>query len=83
MDNYNIRKIESKDDAAILSIARKCFEEFGAPLTGSVYCDPRMEHLSREFERDDAEYWVIENEEGEVLGGAGTWIHPTLHRVVP
>lgn len=75
MNNYNIRKIEFKDDAAIRSIARRCFEEFGAPLTGSVYCDPRMEHLSKEFERDDAEYWVIENTDGEVLGGAG--FYPT------
>lgn len=71
MGNYNIRKIECRDDGAILSIAKRCFEEFGAPLTGSVYCDPRMEHLSREFERDDAEYWVIEDENKEVLGGAG------------
>ena len=75
MNNYNIRKIEFKDDAAILAIARRCFEEFGAPLTGSAYCDPRMEHLSREFERNDAEYWVIENTDGEVLGGAG--FYPT------
>lgn len=75
MNNYNIRKIDFKDDAAILAIARRCFEEFGAPLTGSVYCDPRMEHLSKEFERNDAEYWVIENTDGEVLGGAG--FYPT------
>ena len=75
MNNYNIRKIEGREDVALLAVARGCFEEFGAPLTGSVYCDPRMEHLSREFERDDAEYWVIEDAKGEVLGGAG--FYPT------
>ena len=29
MENYNIRKIESRDDYAILNIVRSCFEEFG------------------------------------------------------
>lgn len=79
MDNnkkeYTIRKINEKDDAVILSIARRCFEEFGAPLTGSVYCDPKMEHLSNEFQREDAEYWVVENGCHEVLGGCG--FYPT------
>lgn len=71
MENYNIRKIESRDDNAILNIVRSCFEEFGAPLTGSVYCDPRLEHLSNEFEGENAEYWVIEDEDKKVIGGAG------------
>ncbi len=74
-ENYNIRPIRSADDATLLSIAKRAFEEFGAPLTGSVYCDPRMEHLSREFARDDAEYWVVEGEDGIVLGGGG--FYPT------
>ena len=79
MDNnkkeYTIRKINEKDDAAILSIARRCFEEFGAPLTGSVYCDPKMEHLSNEFQGGNAEYWVVEYEYHEALSGCG--FYPT------
>lgn len=71
MSKYFVRKITSGDDPAILAIARRCFEEFGAPLTGSVYCDPKMEHLSEEFQRDDAEYWVVEDALHEVLGGCG------------
>lgn len=71
MKNFTIRKIESRDDSAILNIVKRCFEEFGAPLTGSVYCDPRLEHLSKEFEDENAEYWVIEDESKEVIGGAG------------
>lgn len=59
----------------IRDIARNAFEEFGAPLTGSVYCDPRMEHLSHEFNRSDAEYWVIEGADGTVFGGGG--FYPT------
>lgn len=54
-ESYNIRPISPADDHTILDIARRAFEEFGAPLTGSVYCDPRMEHLSKEFVRDDAQ----------------------------
>lgn len=74
MENYNIRKIESRDDNAILNIVRSCFEEFGAPLPGSVYCDPRLEHLSNEFEGENAEYWVIEDEDKKVIGGAGFFL---------
>lgn len=74
-NNYKIREIRPSDDASILEIARRAFEEHGAPLTGSVYCDPRMEHLSHEFYRDDAKYWVIEGADGKVLGGGG--FYPT------
>ncbi len=70
-NGFNIRQIKEADDPRIYDIARSAFEEFGAPLTGSVYCDPRMEHLSQEFNRSDAEYWVIEDSEGSVLGGGG------------
>lgn len=72
---YRIREIRPSDDESIRKIARSAFEEFGAPLTGSVYCDPRMEHLSQEFIREDAKYWVIEGTDGEILGGGG--FYPT------
>ena len=74
-DEYRIREIRPSDDESICEIARSAFEEFRAPLTGSVYCDPRMEHLSQEFLREDAKYWVIENTDGEILGGGG--FYPT------
>lgn len=74
-ESYNIRPIRAADDSTIQGISKRAFEEFGAPLTGSVYCDPRMEHLSREFLREDAEYWVVEGEDGTVLGGVG--FYPT------
>ena len=74
-DEYRIREICPSDDESIWKIARSAFEEFGAPLTGSVYCDPRMEHLSKEFVREDAKYWVIEGIDGEILGGGG--FYPT------
>lgn len=74
-DVYKIREIKPSDDANIRDIARSAFEEFGAPLTGSVYCDPRMEHLSQEFIGVNAKYWVIENPNGEIMGGGG--FYPT------
>ena len=73
--DYNIRQIRPSDDKQILQITRRAFEEFGAPLKGSIYCDPRMEHLSQEFDRDDAEYWIVEDKQGKVLGGCG--FYPT------
>ncbi len=71
---YNIRLIREEDDASILRIVHNAFEELDAPRTGSVYDDPRTEHLSLEFLRKDAEYWVIEKD-GKVLGGCG--FYPT------
>ena len=73
--DYNVRQIQPSDDERILQITRQAFDEYGAPQTGSVYCDPRMEHLSKEFERDDAEYWIVEDKQGNVLGGCG--FYPT------
>lgn len=73
--DYNVRQIRPSDDERIMQIVRHTFEEFDAPLSGSVYCDPRMEHLSQEFNRDDAEYWVVEDKQGKVLGGCG--FYPT------
>lgn len=74
-ENYSIRRIQPSDDEEILQIMRAAFEEFGAPQTGSVYCDPRMEHLSQKFVRKNAEYWVIEDERGAIMGGGG--FYPT------
>ena len=73
-EEYTIRPICPADDEALMNIAHRAFEEFDAPRTGSVYCDPRMEHLSQEFMRNDAEYWVIERD-GMVMGGCG--FYPT------
>ncbi len=75
LNRFNLRQIKETDDPMIRDIARSAFEEFGAPLTGSVYCDPRMEHLSLEFNRNDAEYWVIEGGDGTIFGGGG--FYPT------
>lgn len=69
-NGYTFRRLAPRDNAAIARIARAAFEEFGAPRTGSVYSDPRMDNLSAEFARDDAEYWVVERG-GAVLGGCG------------
>lgn len=73
--DYNVRQIQPSDDERILQITRQAFEEYGAPQSGSVYSDPRMKHLSKEFERDDAEYWIVEDKQGNVLGGCG--FYPT------
>lgn len=73
-DGYVFRQIEPRDNEIVAKIERNAFDEFDAPRTGSVYSDPRMDNLSEEFKRDDAEYWVIEKD-GTVLGGCG--FYPT------
>lgn len=72
IEGLNVRRITPADDAELWRIAREAFEEMGAPREGSVYSDPRMANLSREFDgRADAEYWVVEDEDGHVGGGCG------------
>lgn len=72
IEGLNVRPIKPADDAEIFSIARAAFEEMGAPREGSVYSDPRMANQSRDFcGRSDAEYWVVEGEDGLAAGGCG------------
>lgn len=76
IEGINVRPIKPADDAELWRIACVAFEEMGAPREGSVYSDPRMASLSREFlGRADAEYWVVEGEDGLAAGGCG--FYPT------
>ena len=68
--NYTIRKIESKDNAAMAKIIRTVFHELDAPKEGTAYADPILDTLSKVYVRPNEIYFVVEVD-GEVLGGSG------------
>lgn len=74
MSDILIRKIEPADNATIASIIRGSLAEFGANHPGTVYYDSSTDHLYEVFRQPGSIYLVAE-EEGLILGGAG--IYPT------
>jgi len=72
--SVTIRKISTQDDAALASIIKKTFDEFGLPKEGTVYADKATDHLSEVFQDAGSVYFIAE-EDGTVLGGCG--LYPT------
>ena len=68
---YTIRKIEKKDNKIIESIIRSCLIEFGANHEGTAWADPDLGRFSEIYNTEGNEYWVAEDEQGRVVGGAG------------
>ncbi len=69
---YQIRPIQPQDNAKIAAIIRKVSKEFGlAPESGFAVADPVLDDLYTVYHQPNAQYWVIENEQGEILGGGG------------
>ena len=66
-----IREIEKKDNKIIESIIRQCLEEYGAAHEGTAWADPDLGRFSEIYNTKGNRYWVAENDEGRVVGGAG------------
>ncbi len=69
--NYRIREIETKDNKAVENVIRTCLIEFGGNREGLAWADPFLGRLSEVYNTDDAKYWVAEDENGVIVGGAG------------
>ena len=68
---YAIRKIKKSDNKIIESIIRSCLIEFGANHEGTAWADPDLGRFSEIYNTEGNEYWVAEDEQGRVVGGAG------------
>lgn len=68
---YRIRTIRESDNAVIESIIRSCLIEFGANHEGTAWADPDLGRFSEVYSPENSEYWVAEDERGEVIGGVG------------
>lgn len=68
---YNIREIEEKDNKAVENVIRTCLIEFGANHEGTAWADPDLGNFSGIYNKEGYKYWVIEDNEGNIVGGAG------------
>ena len=71
MKSFVIREIEEKDDKAVEAIIRSCLKEFGADHAGTAWADPDLGRFSAIYGVPGARYWVAEDGQGRLLGGAG------------
>ena len=67
----HIREITEADNAAVAALVRDNLEAVGLDIPGTAYFDKALDHLSDCYGREDAKYFVLESDEGEVIGGIG------------
>lgn len=80
MKKYEIRPIRRSDDKLLAPIIRKNLEAYHLNITGTAYFDPELDHLSQFYggKPDSRAYFVLTDETGKVLGGAGFAEFPSL-----
>ena len=66
-----IRRIEKKDDKKIEAVIRTCLIEFGANHEGTAWADPDLDKFSQVYSGDKVAYWVVEDDQGNIVGGVG------------
>ena len=69
---YQIRTIQLQDNPSIAQVIREISKEFGlAPESGFAVADPILDDLYQVYAQPNAQYWVIEDANGRVVGGGG------------
>jgi len=68
---YKIREIEPKDNKVVENIIRTCLIEFGANHKGTAWADQNLGRFSEIYNKKGQKYWVVEKEQGIVVGGVG------------
>ncbi|MGN0937523.1 GNAT family N-acetyltransferase, partial [Acinetobacter amyesii] len=69
---FQIRPLQPEDNASIANVIRTVSKEFGlAPESGFSVADPILDDLYHVYAQANAQYWVIENQHGTILGGGG------------
>lgn len=70
MENWNIRKIEKKDNEAVARLIRAVFDELNIPKVGTAYEDAYLDLMFEEYNKPKSVYYVVENN-GKIVGSAG------------
>ena len=71
-----LRLIQPLDNEALAKIIRATLAEFGANHPGTVYFDSTTDALFELFRKPLSAYYVVENDDGQIVGGGG--IYPTV-----
>ena len=67
-----IREIEEKDNKTMEQIIKRSLESFNLNIPGTAYFDPQLGSLAQFYkQQSNAKYWVVVNEQDEVVGGVG------------
>lgn len=69
--NLNIREITEKDNAAVADMVRVNLKTAGLDIPGTVYFDAALDHLSSFYEADGGAYYVLLDDNREIIGGIG------------
>ncbi len=65
------REMTEADNVAVAAIVSDNLKQFKLDIPGTVYFDAVLDHLSDYYGKDDRRYFVIEGDNGEVIGGIG------------
>lgn len=65
------REMTASDNAAVAALVRDNLKKFNLDIPGTVYFDEGLDHLSDYYGNDERRYYVIEDDNGEVIGGIG------------
>ena len=69
---YFIRSIQPQDNSALARIIREVSKEYGlATDAGFAVSDPILDQLYEVYQHSDSQYWVIVDQNENVLGGGG------------
>ncbi|MCR4658455.1 MAG: GNAT family N-acetyltransferase [Lachnospiraceae bacterium] len=71
VSGHVLREIQKKDDRAVEQIIRSCLIEYGGDREGTAWEDPDLGRFSEIYRGNDRKYWVMEDEDGKILGGSG------------
>ena len=65
------REITETDNDVIADLIRKILKAHALDIPGTVYFDEGLNHLSEYYKGENRRYFVLESEEGKVIGGIG------------
>ena len=70
-DGFRLRQLKKEDDSILAAIIRDNLKKRNLDITGTVYFDEGLDHLSSYYGRGDCRYFVLEDRGGNVVGGIG------------
>jgi putative acetyltransferase len=69
---YHIRPLQRQDNPEIARIIREVSKEFGLSAeSGFAVADLILDDLYEFYGQQHSQYWVIENQSGQIFGGGG------------
>jgi len=76
--DLRFREIESKDNAVIADLIRRTLKSYSLDIPGTAYFDEGLDRFNELYGRDEARYYVLEDDAGRVIGGIGFSSFPMI-----